>query len=88
MKLIDELKVPELHDELARRKLSKKGKKQELIEVCMTSFDISLVLIALFGITLMKIAGEIKHDIFLNSACRNTCASRAKILTRLISPIG
>merc|ERR1712130_884790 len=32
MKLIGELKVPELHDELTRRGLSKKGKKQELIE--------------------------------------------------------
>ena len=33
MKKISDLKVPELHDELTKRGLPKKGKKQELIEV-------------------------------------------------------
>ena len=33
MKRISDLKVPELHDELTKRGLSKKGKKQELINV-------------------------------------------------------
>lgn len=33
MKKISDLKVPELHDELTKRALPKKGKKQELIEV-------------------------------------------------------
>ena len=33
MKRISDLKVPELHDELTKRGLAKKGKKQELIQV-------------------------------------------------------
>jgi len=51
MKLIGELKVPELHDELTRRGLSKKGKKQELIEVCITRL---LFLITIYQTTLKK----------------------------------
>ena len=33
MKKLSDLKVPELHDELTKLGLPKKGKKQELVEV-------------------------------------------------------
>ena len=48
MKRISDLKVPELHDELTKRGLAKKGKKQELIQV---SFFVH------FRVTLKHISG-------------------------------
>jgi len=41
MKRISDLKVPELHDELTKRGLSKKGKKQELINVSNAAWAVN-----------------------------------------------
>ena len=54
MKRISDLKVPELHDELTKRGLSKKGKKQELINVSNAAWAVNSFFLCGRGVELIR----------------------------------